>query len=245
MEKINVTKATPVKVETQEDGDRRAAAISDSRIMVSPKKLPPGIGFTRLSWRPRWPRAIPCMALEIFKGRRAVDGGDAAVAGVLKTAVTAGSTSDTTWGGPLVNYQILTGEFIEYLRPLTIIGRIPGLTRVPFKVKIPRQTGGATVNWVGEGAPKPLTSLAFDSVTLDFAKIAGIIVINQELARLATPSAELWCATIWRRLSSSSWTRSSSIRPSRRPPVSLRRRSPMASRRRSQPEPPVRRCVPT
>jgi HK97 family phage major capsid protein len=28
-------------------------------------------------------------------------------------------------------------------------------------------------------------------VTLDFAKIAGIIVINQELARLATPSAEL------------------------------------------------------
>jgi HK97 family phage major capsid protein len=52
-------------------------------------------------------------------------------------------------------------------------------------------TAGATVNWVGEGAPKPLTSLAFDSITLDFAKIAGIIVLNDELVRLAAPSAEL------------------------------------------------------
>jgi HK97 family phage major capsid protein len=104
--------------------------------------------------------------------------------------VTAGSTTDTTWGGPLVNYQVLTSEFIEYLRPLTIIGRMPGLTRVPFNVKIQRQTGAATVNWVGQGAPKPLTSLAFDSLTLDLAKIAGIIVLNDELVRLSNPSAE-------------------------------------------------------
>jgi HK97 family phage major capsid protein len=58
-------------------------------------------------------------------------------------------------------------------------------------VKIPRQTAGATVNWVGEGAPKPLTSLAFDTITLDFAKIAGIIVLNDELVRLASPAAEM------------------------------------------------------
>jgi HK97 family phage major capsid protein/HK97 family phage prohead protease len=192
MEKINVTKATPVKVDTQEDGAAaRGGDHRDIRVVVSPKKLPPGIGFTRYVMAAAMAKGNPMQALEIFKSRPQWMAETPDVLECLKTAVTAGSTSDTTWASPLVNYQILTGEFIEYLRPLTIIGRIPGLTRVPFKVKIPRQIGGATVNWVGEGAPKPLTSLAFDSVTLDFAKIAGIIVINQELARLASPSAEL------------------------------------------------------
>jgi hypothetical protein len=146
-----------------------------------------------------------------------VDGRDARTSlDILKTAVTAGSTGDSTWAGPLVNYQILTDEFIEFLRPLTIIGRIPGLTRVPFKVKIPRQTGGATVNWVGEGAPKPLTSLAFDSVTLDFAKIAGIIVLNEELMRWHAVGGAAGPQRSRARRSSSSWMRSSSIRPRRR-----------------------------
>jgi HK97 family phage major capsid protein len=90
----------------------------------------------------------------------------------------------------LVNYQILSSQYAEYLRALTIIGRIPGLTRVPFKVRVPRQTTASTVNWVGEGAPKPLSSLAFDSITLDFAKIAGIVVITEELIRASNPAAE-------------------------------------------------------
>lgn len=108
----------------------------------------------------------------------------------IKAAVAAGSTTDSTWAGPLVNYQILASEFIEYLRPRTILGRIPGLRRVPFKVKVPRQTGGATVSWVGERSVKPVSSLAFDTVTLEFSKIAGIIVISDELAKFSNPSAE-------------------------------------------------------
>jgi HK97 family phage major capsid protein len=84
----------------------------------------------------------------------------------------------------------MAAEFVDLLRPLTIIGRIPGLRNVPFKVKIPRQTGGSTVNWVGEGKVKPLTSLAFDTITMDFAKIAGIIPLSEELVRLSNPSAE-------------------------------------------------------
>jgi HK97 family phage major capsid protein/HK97 family phage prohead protease len=65
-----------------------------------------------------------------------------------------------------------------------------GPHHVPFNVKIGRQTGAATVNWVGQGAPKPLTSLAFDTVTLDLAKIAGIIVLNDELVKISNPAAE-------------------------------------------------------
>jgi len=109
---------------------------------------------------------------------------------IEKAAVSAGSTTDPTWAEPLVQYQNMASEFIEYLRPLTIIGRLEGFRRVPFKVKVPRQTGGASVNWVGEGRVKPLSSLAFDSVTLDFAKVAGIVPLTEELVRFSSPSAE-------------------------------------------------------
>lgn len=110
---------------------------------------------------------------------------------IEKTAVSAGTTTDSAWAAPLVQYQNLTSEFIEYLRPLTIIGRIQGFRQVPFKIKVPRQTGGASVNWVGETKVKPLTSLAFDSITMDHFKIAGIIPLSEELIRLSSPSAEL------------------------------------------------------
>jgi HK97 family phage major capsid protein len=109
---------------------------------------------------------------------------------IEKTAVNPGTTTDTTWASPLVQYDIMASEFIDYLRPLTILGRIAGFRRVPFKIKVPRQTAGASVNWVGEGKVKPLTSLAFDSVTLDQTKIAGIIPLSEELVRLSNPSAE-------------------------------------------------------
>lgn len=191
MEKININKAVPVLGDTQDIATQSRSGADVTRVQVLPKKLPPGIGFTRFVMATAMAKGNPMHAVEIFKSRERWMAETPQVLDILKAAVTAGSTSDTTFASPLVNYQILVEEFIEYLRPLTIIGRIVGLTRVPFKVKIGRQTGGATVNWVGEGAPKPLTSMAFDSVTLDFAKIAGIIVLNEELLRLGTPSAEL------------------------------------------------------
>jgi HK97 family phage major capsid protein/HK97 family phage prohead protease len=94
------------------------------------------------------------------------------------------------WGSQLVYAQNLVSEFIELLRPATILGRINGLRMVPFNVRIPRQTGGSTVNWVGEKAAKPVTELSFDTVTVPYHKAAGIIVLTEELVRLSSPSAE-------------------------------------------------------
>jgi HK97 family phage major capsid protein len=108
----------------------------------------------------------------------------------LKAAVAGGTTTDTTWAGPLVVATNIASEFAEFLRPLTIIGRIPGLTRVPFNISVPRATSGTTSSWVGEAAPKPLTTMTFDSITLRFAKIASIVVISEELARFSNPAAE-------------------------------------------------------
>lgn len=111
------------------------------------------------------------------------------VALALKAAVAAGTATDATWAGPLVQPNI-TADFIELLRAATIIDKIPGLYTVPFNVKIPQQTGAGTYNWVGEAKPKPVSALAFASVTLDWAKVAGIIVLTQELIKLSNPKAE-------------------------------------------------------
>lgn len=109
---------------------------------------------------------------------------------IMKAAVAAGTTSDPEWAGSLVAYNQMSSEFIELLRPATIIGRLDGFRRVPFNIRIPRQTAGASVGWVGENAPKPVSKLGFDAITMPPSKIAGIIAITEELARFSSPSAE-------------------------------------------------------
>ena len=56
------------------------------------------------------------------------------------------------------------------MRAATIIDKIAP-PKGPVNTKF-AQTGGGTYNWV-EMKPKPVTSLTFGSVTLDWAKVAG------------------------------------------------------------------------
>jgi hypothetical protein len=72
---------------------------------------------------------------------------------VYRAAVAAGTTTDPAWAGLLVYAQNPASEFIEFLRPATILSKLP-LRPVPFNVSIPRQTGSASVGWVGEGHSK-------------------------------------------------------------------------------------------
>jgi HK97 family phage major capsid protein/HK97 family phage prohead protease len=109
-----------------------------------------------------------------------------------KAAVAYGTTTGTTWAAPLVYAQNLTSEFVEYLLPMTFLGKIQGLTRVPFNTRIPRDTAAITAQWVGEGESKPVAAGAFDTVTLAFNKIALIVGVTQELARFSSPSVEAW-----------------------------------------------------
>lgn len=118
------------------------------------------------------------------------DGSTPEVGIVLKSAVAAGTTSDTTWAAPLVQYNDMVGEFIELLRNQTILGKLNALTRVPFNTRIPRQTAGVTGAFVGEGAPAPVNKMDFDNVTLQWAKAECIVVLTKELVRLSSPSAE-------------------------------------------------------
>lgn len=114
---------------------------------------------------------------------------------VLKAAVAAGTTTDPTWAGPLVEYTEFTGDFVDFLRPQTIIGKfgvgaIPDLRRVPFNIHIKGQISGGSGYWVGEGAPKPVTKFDYNNVYLGWAKVANIAVLTEELLRFSNPSAE-------------------------------------------------------
>lgn len=183
MEKVSVAKAVPV---AGGSADEAGKTRSGTRVEVKGTNLPKGTAFTRYAKALAMSKGNLMQAAEIAKSWDDTP----QVETVLKAAVAAGTTTDTTWAKPLVEYENMASEFAELLRPATIIGRIPGLRRVPFNVKIPRQTAGSTVGWVGEGKPKPVSALAFDQVTLGMAKTAGIVVITDELARSSSPAAE-------------------------------------------------------
>lgn len=109
----------------------------------------------------------------------------------LKAAVAAGTTQDATWASPLVQLQEMAGEFIDFLRPQMLLGRIPNLRRVPFNIKFTRQTAGTNGTFVGEGLPKPLGKMDFELLSLTWAKAATIIVMTEELLRFSNPNAEI------------------------------------------------------
>lgn len=176
----------------------RSTALSNGVIRVR-SNAPPTAGFIRL-----------CLAMMAGKGNRAdayayakkrLDWhsstpeilsilADDDVMYHLRAAVPAGTTYDSTWAGPLVYAQNLTSAFAEFLRPLTIIGRFNTLRRVPFNIRVPRVTGGTSGSWVGEAAPKPVTSMTLDTITMPWAKAAAIVVLTEELVRFSNPAAE-------------------------------------------------------
>lgn len=158
------------------------------RVAAQPKLLlPKGTAFTRYA-----------MALAAGRGNisdalmhaKRWDNETPEVAQYIKAVAGTSEPASPGWGSELVFTNNLAAEFIELLRPATIMGRINGWRRVPFNVSIPVQTGGSTVNWVGEKAPKPVSELDFTRVTLGYNKVAGIVVLSEELVRLSSPSAE-------------------------------------------------------
>lgn len=189
----NKKAASEVKGANPDEASISRGGSDGVRVQVLPKKVDPGMAFTRYVLANVRAKGNIMHALEMAKANEQwmaeTPEVQAALVEVMKAGIPAIGTGDN--GNMMVNYQVLQDQFIEFLRPKTIIGRLPGLTRVPFNVRIGRQTGGSTVNWVGQAAPKPVTSITGDSVTLDQAKIAGIIVLNDELIRISDPSAEL------------------------------------------------------
>ena len=186
-----------------DDSDKRKATVStNSPVYAQPKntqKLEPGIAFAR---------AAKCLALGHLEHRDAIQiaksmyGDQEAIVHataklVTKAAVDPATTTDAAWAGALVGDETnVFADFVEYLRPQTILGRfgqggVPGLRRVPFRVPLVGQTSGGDGYWVGEGQAKPLTSFDFSRTTLEPLKVANIAVATMEVVRDSSPSADI------------------------------------------------------
>jgi HK97 family phage major capsid protein/HK97 family phage prohead protease len=177
MERLMITQAKPVA------GDLAVKTLPTITVKAN---VPQGSAFVRYTCA-----ALACKGNLYEAAEYAKRWNDTTpeVALALKAAIAPGTSTDAAWAGPLVN-QNIANDFIALLRPATILGKIPGLRMVPFNTKVPSQTAGGTYGWVGESKPKPVTKLAFSSVSLGIAKAAGIIVLTEELVRLSNPSAE-------------------------------------------------------
>lgn len=191
LEKLKISTARPVP---GQDGTGATAAAHRADVTVKSKeKLAPGIRFARVAKCLGINKGNVSQAFEMAKSQYAHDED---VVNVLKAAVAAGTTSNTTWAGNLISDEGgVYADFVEFLRPQTILGKfgaggVPSLRNVPFRVPLRGQTSGGDGYWVGEGKPKPLTKFDFASTTLEPLKVANIAVATQELLRDASPSAE-------------------------------------------------------
>jgi HK97 family phage major capsid protein/HK97 family phage prohead protease len=189
MEKSQAASAKPVAGKTAAEGTAARSAVQ-----IKAPALEKGIGFARLAKVKALAKldgeSVRTVAKELY-------GEDSAVYGVvMKAAVPAGTTAEGNWAGALVGEGTdVIADFVEYLRPRTILGRfgqngVPGLRNVPFNVPLVGQTEGGEGYWVGEGKAKPLTSFGFERNILDIYKVANIAVVTEELLRRASPAAE-------------------------------------------------------
>ena len=197
-EKDIVAKAVPVIEKTA--GTPEAASSSRGGVItVKGPDLPKGIAFTRYAMALASAKGDRNEAYEMARSQKSWKDqtpqverilGNPQFYRILKNAVAAGDTTTDGWASELADYTYMASEFIEFLRPQTILGKINTFRRVPFNIKLPLQDQGSSAQWVGEGAMKPLSKLNFDTTTLRFSKAAGIVVLTDELVRFSNPSAE-------------------------------------------------------
>lgn len=140
-------------------------------------------------------KGIPHIAAQIAESQK--QSLDPRVVEMTKAAVSGASTTVPAWAGNLATPGGVYGDFIEYLRPLTILGkfgdgRVPSLRSVPFGIPLLGQTSGGNGYWVGEGKAKPLTKFDTETKKLEPLKVANIAVITNEMLLRASIAADTW-----------------------------------------------------
>lgn len=177
---------TPVNGETSKEG---LNSTQGNTVVKTESNLPKGIGFAIAVKA----QAVAALSKGAVTASQVLESWQAPE--IVKNAVTqkalVGTTTEATFGAALVDFQVLSSEFIELLRGKTAVDKLAAKMRqVPFNIKVPSQTGASTVGWVGEAKTKPVTNPTFGSVTLTKSKVAGIVMLSEELVRFSNPKAD-------------------------------------------------------
>ena len=180
---------TPEQAEATAEGAAEPEKAAEKRVHVQPN-LAIGVGMAMLV------RASAVAAKsgggttvnEVLKSWNAPEN----IVKAAQQKAVIGTTTDANFASGLVDYAIVSNEFIELVRKQTVVDKLAAQMRqVPFNVKIPQQTAAGTVGWVGEAQMKPVGNPQFSNVTMTFAKIAGIVLLSDELIRFSNPKADM------------------------------------------------------
>ena len=108
-----------------------------------------------------------------------------------KAAVSAGTTTDSTWAGPLAAYGI-AGEALQLLRGASVLGALESrFRRVPFRTQVPKETGtGTGGSWIGQGQATPIAATAYSTLSQEAYKAGKIVALSRELLKIGKPDAE-------------------------------------------------------
>jgi HK97 family phage major capsid protein len=130
--------------------------------------------------------------------KRQVDAGDYAatrwgrganITRIVKSAVSGGESSAGSWSG-LTDLGAASREFLDAVAPMTILGKLQNLRRVPARAPIVTSAGSAIAYWVGESKAIPLSPAAFARSTMDPLKIACLVVVSNDLLANESPEGE-------------------------------------------------------
>lgn len=194
MEKADEATAKPA-----DDADKRKGAVSTVRSHVEVKnteKLEPGISFARMARV----KALAHIGLlntkeEVEVAKRVYPNDEKLIASLTqKTAVNAATTltGNDAWAGNLItDGGVAFADFVEYLRPRTLLGRIGDrLRRLPFDTPVLIQGTGGTAAWSKEGTAKPLTEWTYTRTKLQPLKVAAIAAATKETLMRASVAAD-------------------------------------------------------
>ncbi len=126
-------------------------------------------------------------AAESFAAREY--GAGSPVHGLLaKAAVSPALTTAPNWGGNIADQN--GREFFGAADELSVIGRLPGLRRVPLNTNLSGVADEFTASWRGQGNPAPIRAMAFDDAPLQPLIVSSACAFSIELMRNAQVEAE-------------------------------------------------------
>lgn len=180
--------ATTVVVDKSDDTPARQAF----QPITVKSNLPPGVGFARFAQAMYRAGGNHQEAIAIIKATPQWKDIERGLVGLcMKAAVPAADSTTSGWASEIAYAQNLEAEFIEYLRPRTIIGQIDSWRRVPFNMRVGSLTSGLTGYWVGQGLPIKVSKGTTSSTSLGITKVAGLSAFDDEIMRLSSPSIDM------------------------------------------------------
>ena len=184
------TETTPVAGDTPEEATATAEGNPEPKKgLEMTQNLEKGIGFAQMA------KAKALSARMAKQGSYATPADIAKSQGMHPLVVDALEKSaqvlTTENAKPLAPVTQFTGDFIELLRAKTIVDKLANHMRIaPPNTTIAAMATGATSQWVGEGAKKPVTNATFNTVEIKSHKLAGIAILTDELLKRNSYSAD-------------------------------------------------------